>query len=349
VRENKVHSPIRFVTAAVRRAVARKRRGNVILMYHRVTHTDIDPWGLCVDPSNFAEQMEVLGSLAKPVSLEQLPLMHTDHPVVAVTFDDGYVDSMESALPALEQHAIPATLFVSTGYIGSPNGYWWDQLQEIFLSPRALPSDDLILSLGRKTYRWVIGRADLAYDAEDCTAHRGWIAWRDAPPTSRHAVFHHVWRVLRELDAKERDETVGRICRWAGVSEGRASARCMTADELREVSRGPLVRIGSHTVTHSRLSRLTDASEWTELTGSKATLENILKRPVEMFSYPFGDRSDYSNRTVAALRKAGYRLACSNFEGAVGPKSDTFQLPRLHVQNWNGSDFEKWLFSHLAS
>jgi len=123
----------------------------------------------------------------------------------------------------------------------------------------------------------------------------------------------------------------------------------MTADELREASGRPLVRIGSHTVTHSRLSRLTEASEWKELTGSKATLEDILKQPIESFSYPFGDRSDYSERTVAAVQKAGYRLACSNFAGAVGPKCDPFQLPRLQVMNWNGSDFETWLRSHLAS
>ena len=349
MRKNQVHSPIRFVIAAIRRAVSQKQRRNVILMYHRISRTDIDPWGLCVDPSNFSAQMKVLGNLAKPVSLDQLPMMDSDHPSVAITFYDGYVDNLENALPALERHAIPATVFVSTGYIGNSNGYWWDQLQEIFLCPRVLPSDDLSLSLGGKMYRWIISPADLEYKAKNCAAHRGWIAWKDAPPTSRHAVFYQVWSHLRELDTERRDDCLGRIRRWAGFSRDHACARCMTADELREISRVPLVRIGSHTVTHSRLSRLTQASEWKELTSSKATLEDILQRPVETFSYPFGDRSDYSGRTIAAVQKAGYRLACSNFEGAVGPKSDRFQLPRLHVLNWNGNDFETWLRSHLAS
>ena len=347
--KNKVHSPIRFITAAIRRAVSRKQRGNVILMYHRIDRTDIDPWGLCVDPSNFSEQMRVLGSLAKAVSLEQLPLMHTHYPSVAITFDDGYVDNLENALPALERYAIPATLFVSTGYIGNSNGYWWDQLQGIFLSPRVLPSDDLSLSLEGKIYRWVISPADLEYKSENCPDHRGWIAWRDASPTSRHAVFYQVWSLLRELDTKQRDDCIARIRRWAGFTEDCASARCMTADELRDVSRVPLVRIGSHSVTHPRLSQLSQASEWKEITSSKATLEDILQRPVDTFSYPFGDRSDYSGRTIAAVQKAGYRLACSNFEGAVGSKSDRFQLPRLHVMNWNASDFEIWLRSHLVS
>jgi peptidoglycan/xylan/chitin deacetylase (PgdA/CDA1 family) len=344
-----VPSLIRLVTAGIRRAISRTQRGHVILMYHRINRTGIDPWGLCVDRSNFSEQLKVLANLANPVSLEQLPLIDTDHPSVAITFDDGYVDNLENALPVLERYAIPATIFVSTGYIGNSNGYWWDQLQEIFLSPRALPSDDLSLTLGGETYHWAIGSADLEYKIENCSAHRGWIAWKHAPPTSRHAVFYQVWSLLRELDSDERDDRICRIRGWAGFTEDRASARCMTADELREVSRGPLVRIGSHTVTHSRLSQLTPDGEWRELTSSRATLEGILKRPVETFSYPFGDRSDYSNRTVRAVRQAGYRLACSNFEGAVGRNSDRFQLPRLHVQNWNGSDFEKWLRSHLKS
>ena len=342
-------SPIRFVTAAIRRAVSRKQRGNVILMYHRVSRAGIDPWGLCVDPLNFWEQMEVLRRVAKPVLLDQLPRVRTDPPSVAITFDDGYIDNLENALPVLEGHAIPATLFVSTGYIGKPHGFWWDQLQEIFLSPRALPSDVLHLCLGGAAYRWVIDPADLEYNAEDGRAHRGWRAGQDAPPTSRHAVFYQVWNLLRRVDTEERDDRIGEIRRWAGSTQDRPSARCMTADELREFSRGPLVRIGSHTVTHSRLSQLSQASEWKELTSSKATLQDILKRPVETFSYPFGEPSDYSKRTVTAVRHAGYRLACANFEGAVGPKSDTFQLPRLHVQDWDGGDFETWLRPYFGS
>ena len=147
----------------------------------------------------------------------------------------------------------------------------------------------------------------------------------------------------------QREEAICRIRQWAGVSDRYTAARCMTSEELREVSRGTLLSVGGHTISHSRLSQLSESSQWNEISESKSILERIISRPVDTFSYPFGDRSDYTDRTVEEVRAAGYRLACSNFEGAVGPKSDRFQLPRLHVENRNGDDFATWLRSYLMT
>ena len=343
-----MYSPLRAVGAAIGRAVFGRPTGNVVLMYHRISRTYVDPWALCVNPANFAEQMNVLNTLANPASLDQLLEAQPGEPSVAVTFDDGYVDNLDSALPILQRHDVPATIFVSTGYIGMASGYWWDELEAIFLAPGLLPSNHLKLSIGERSHCWQIDPGDLQYGIEDCATHRGWIAWKHPAPTSRHAVFHQVWNVLRQLKPEQRIEAISRIRDWAGSAGDRSSARCMTAEELREISRGSLVRVGSHTITHSRLSQLSDSNQWKEITGSKATLEEILEQPVESFSYPFGDRNDYTNRTVAAVRNAGYRQACSNFEGAVGRSSDRFQLPRLHVQDWNGREFEAWLRPYLA-
>jgi peptidoglycan/xylan/chitin deacetylase (PgdA/CDA1 family) len=341
------HSAIHSVAAAVRRAISSRRRGNVILMYHRITRTDVDPWALCVDPENFSQQLQALKKIATPVPLTELPDADPKHPAVAITFDDGYLDNFQTAYPILKQHGVPATIFISTGYIGKPHGYWWDQLEAVFLHPGILPSRDLTLSVDQQSYRWAIDSADLEYRQSHCATHCRWIAWKHPPPTSRHAVFHEVWNLLRQVDTTERDASIRRIQEWTGLGEQPAPASCMTADELREVSRDGLVSIGAHTVTHSRLSQLPESGQWREISESKAMLEQILGRAVDTFSYPFGDRSDYSDRTVAAVWKAGYRLACSNFEGTVGPKSDRFQLPRLHVRNWNGDEFAAWLRPYL--
>ena len=343
------HSAIHSAAAALRRAISPLRRGNVILMYHRVTPTDVDPWALCVDPNNFSQQMEALKRIATPTPLTELPDADPQHPSVAITFDDGYLDNLEIARPILGQYGIPATIFVSTGYIDKPHGYWWDELEAIFLHPGVLPPSVLKLSVAGQNYNWEIDPADLEYRDADCATHRGWIAWKQQPPTSRHAVFCAAWSLLREAETAQREEGIWQIRQWAGMSERYTAARCMTSEELREVSRGTLLSVGAHTISHSRLSQLSESSQWTEISESKSILERILGRPVYTFSYPFGDRSDYTDRTVKAVRAAGYRLACSNFEGTVGPKSDRFQLPRLHVENRNGDDFTTWLRSYLIS
>jgi peptidoglycan/xylan/chitin deacetylase (PgdA/CDA1 family) len=343
------HSAILSAAAALRRAIWPMRRGNVILMYHRITRTNVDPWALCVDPNNFSQQMEALKSIATPIPLTELPDADPQHPSVAITFDDGYLDNLEIAQPILGQHGIPATIFVNTGYVGKYHGYWWDELEAIFLHPGVLPARGLKLSVAGQNYNWEIDPTDLEYQEADCATHRPWIAWKQPPPTSRHAVFFAVWSLLREAETAQREEGICRIRQWAGASERHTPVRCMTPEELREVSRGPLLSVGAHTISHSRLSQLSESSQWTEISESKSILEQILGRPVYTFSYPFGGRNDYTDRTVEAVRAAGYRLACSNFEGTVGPKSDRFQLPRLHVENWNGDDFATWLRSYLIS
>jgi peptidoglycan/xylan/chitin deacetylase (PgdA/CDA1 family) len=343
------HSAILSAAAALRRTVWPMRRGNVILMYHRITRTNVDPWALCVDPNNFSQQMEALNRIATPIPLTELPDADPQHPSVAVTFDDGYLDNLEITQPILGQHGIPATIFISTGYIGKYHGYWWDELEAIFLHPGALPARGLKLSVAGQNYNWEIDPTDLEYQEADCATHRPWIAWKQPPPTSRHAVFFAVWSLLREAEAAQREDGICRIRQWAGASERHTPVRCMTPEELREVSRGARLSVGAHTISHSRLSQLSESSQWTEISESKSILEQILGRPVYTFSYPFGGRNDYTDRTVEAVRAAGYRLACSNFEGTVGPKSDRFQLPRLHVENWNGDDFATWLRSYLIS
>ena len=107
---------------SVRRAVRRPSDAEgVILMYHRVADGIADPWSLCVTPENFAQQLEVLRTVAAPTRLGQLVGALGGGPTsprsVVVTFDDGYADNLYQAKPLLLRHDVPATVFVTSGYI----------------------------------------------------------------------------------------------------------------------------------------------------------------------------------------------------------------------------------------
>jgi peptidoglycan/xylan/chitin deacetylase (PgdA/CDA1 family) len=92
-----------------------------VLMYHKVN--DLWPNPTTVPTSVFAEQMEVLGKLGyTPVSLDDVRdyyLLGRALPpgAVLITFDDGYRDNLENALPILQQHGYPAVVFVPIGYL----------------------------------------------------------------------------------------------------------------------------------------------------------------------------------------------------------------------------------------
>ncbi len=79
----------------------------LVLCYHRVTTAVADPWGLCVSPDRFNQQMEVLRLHAEPLPLAELVARaaRPDPPAraVAVTFDDGYVDNLLAAAPVLRR------------------------------------------------------------------------------------------------------------------------------------------------------------------------------------------------------------------------------------------------------
>jgi peptidoglycan/xylan/chitin deacetylase (PgdA/CDA1 family) len=108
-------------------------RGPIVLLYHRIAEERHDPFGLCVSPANFAAQLELLAAEHEPVSLGELVARvragAATRREVAITFDDGYVDNLEVALPLLQRRGIPATFFISSGQVVSGRGFWWDELE----------------------------------------------------------------------------------------------------------------------------------------------------------------------------------------------------------------------------
>jgi peptidoglycan/xylan/chitin deacetylase (PgdA/CDA1 family) len=314
-----------------------------ILMYHRVAEPPADPWALCVSPANFAEQMAVLRTIATPVRLADLCTMEPDGPLVAVTFDDGYADNLYAARPILERYDVPATVFVSTDHIGNADGFWWDRLEHIFLHPGRLPPGRLEVRIGGKRVHCQIDSAELCFTPEDCQRYAGWVAWRQPPPTSRHATFYRLWDRLRNLAAEERESKLNLLAQWAGQPVRETRAACMSESELVRLFDSDLVEPGDHAASHTRLSALPPCEQLREVTDSRNRLQTLLSAPVRSFSYPFGGRRDYTRETVAIVQRAGFERACVNVPGIVNARTRPFEMPRLHAENQGGESFKKWL------
>jgi peptidoglycan/xylan/chitin deacetylase (PgdA/CDA1 family) len=103
------------------------------------------------------------------------------------------------------------------------------------------------------------------------------------------------------------------------------SARILTASDVRRLAEQGL-EIGSHTRTHPDLTQLDDHAIRAELAGSKRELEELLQRPVEVASYPYGLADE---ATVRACSEAGYRAACAG--SGDGSWDDPHNLPRQDV------------------
>ena len=84
-----------------------------------------------VTPANFAAQIDMLLSRYAPASLEAIAGGQTASDAFAVTFDDGYAETMRRALPVLTKAGVPATVFVSTDHVARQRGFWWDEVRRL--------------------------------------------------------------------------------------------------------------------------------------------------------------------------------------------------------------------------
>lgn len=332
----------------LRRALrrVRNRPAGVILLYHRIAGADEDPWGLAVSPGHFAEQMDVLRRSARAVPLARMteaPRGGAAKRRAAVTFDDGYADTFLVARPLLERHDVPATVFLATGYVGRNREFWWDELAGLLLHPGPLPAL-LRLAVAGTACEWIL-RDGVRY-GED--AWRRFRAWRapDAPPTDRHRLYYSLWQRLRVQSDAEQQRVLDDLAAWAGLERTtRPPYRPLAADEAVALGRGRLIEIGAHTHTHPLLAALPAAAQRAEVRASLERCRALAAGPVTSFAYPFGN---YAAETVAIIREAGFTLACSTAGGAVRQSDHPLELPRVHVQDWDGEEFERRLAGWLA-
>ncbi|MBX2993079.1 MAG: polysaccharide deacetylase family protein [Bacteroidetes bacterium] len=326
------------------RIITSVQHKGIILMYHRIAEMDVDPWYLCVSPENFAAQLEVLRKRARPMSLQKLAAAVHEGNVppraVAVTFDDGYANNLYTAKPLLERYDTPATVFVTTGYLGSQKEYWWDELDQALLQPGTLPPR-LSLSMDNNTRDWNLGAASSYTEGEyrnDCA--RG-------TKSPRLNFYYSVWEWLRPLPDVSRRMMLDAIVSWAGKESClRPTHRSLLHEEVVTLALGGLVEVGPHTVSHAMLSHHPEDVQRREIEESKKCIENLLSADVASFSYPFGR---YDATTVSIVKQAGFSAACTVENSTIQYGSDPLQLPRFGVFDMNGRVFERQLLQWLKT
>lgn len=319
----------------------------VILAYHRVCHLDFDPQLLSVSPEHFKSQMLAIKKYYNPIGLNEVCRKKVlfGLPRVAITFDDGYADNLYFAKPILEELGIPATFFVTSGMVGSNHEFWWDELENIFLSSYAIPPV-LNLEIAGKIHSW----SDL--DTSDDSKKNNWNVLDVAKDkiNPRQKAYLELSALIHPLGYIEREKVLKNLFGWASrAREARLTHKALTAPEVKELNKGGLIEVGAHSVRHELFFELSKDAQKYEISTSKNQLEGLLQCEVGSFAYPFGGKSHYSLWSPSLVREAGFKCACSNFPGLVNSKTDPFQLPRFLVRNWSGvefsSHFKKWLRS----
>jgi peptidoglycan/xylan/chitin deacetylase (PgdA/CDA1 family) len=333
---------IRRMAFAARRRIRAFLNHGIILIYHRVANLASDPQLMAVAPARFEEQMDLLRRYFTPISLSELTNNLNNSKktkgAVAITFDDGYADSYLEAKPILEKFEIPATIFITTGFIGSARELWWDDLERLILLKQLLPSKMQVEIKGEKL-EW-----NLRSLTENNSAGVQWNVENSEIPSERHRMYRSLVQSMRNLPAQERSEVLSQLAEVAQIPfECRETHRGLKRNELVSLSQSDLIEIGAHTITHPVLSTLDRKQQEEEIGGSKTGLEEIINRPVTSFAYPYGLTSDYNQASIDLVKHHGFQRACSNYPGNLNPKIDLFQLPRFIMRNYSGKEFQEKL------
>ena len=328
-----VKAPLLFLAARFgqhRRATAGEKR-LWILMYHRVLpSTDprfaLEEPGMLVTPESLAMQLDIAKSLFTVVDLgEWIDKYNKGEPLpdkaCAITFDDGWVDNLEYALPILEKAKTPATIFVVPEMIGTTKKFWPNRLAE------------LILQTGEawqtaEPFQWL----------HQHLASRGMnIAKADSSPETIALIIDHCKSLSdKVLDANiSESEKMLKGNTTATTGETPANTSGMINDkQLQQLAEHPLIAIGSHTCNHFRLNEtLESETVEREICESKQQLENRLNLPVPLFCYPNGDYTKQARDLVARE----YRAAVTTQRGINTAGADLHELKRVAV-NEGGSN-----------
>jgi peptidoglycan/xylan/chitin deacetylase (PgdA/CDA1 family) len=302
----------------------------LILMYHRIAVSEVDPWRLAVPPMLFEQHLEFICEHRLVLPLMEFSRLHRADRLpadaVAITFDDGYACNAHTAAPLLTRYGLPATIFLITSAISADEDFWWDALEHIVLETDAKRLD---LSLCGRTTSVVLGN----HDEPDVKSN--WSATAE-PRTARQAAYLELWSRLRVASDQERRRALAALHRQAGIAaQARPSHRAMTVQEVRQISSSGLIQVGCHTVNHPLLSTLTRAEQKLEIERSRDTCYDLIGRHPLAFAYPYGD---FNYDTVGIVGGAGFTVACTTREFGVSAHSQMLRMPRLAAGAWNPSE-----------
>jgi peptidoglycan/xylan/chitin deacetylase (PgdA/CDA1 family) len=298
-----------------------------ILAYHRVLDVEVEndfPFDIELvsgSVNQFTHQMEYIKAHYQPITFATLleKLERGEKPprgAAIVTFDDGFVDNYNNAFPVLKRLDMPATIFLSTGYIDSQTTFWYEKLSYALMTTRA--TEVTLATLGS----FVIGDS---YESRRQLMKSIVLKLKLVPDEVRLSL-------LDDLDAQLMFER-----KW--IEDARSGP--MTWDQIREMSANN-IEFGSHSVTHPILSRVPLDKLAFEVEHSKHRIEAELQKPVQVIAYPVGGVEAFDDNVRAAVRKAGYKLGASYISGIERPEEwDDYALRRVHIERYVDAHFFK--------
>ncbi len=305
-----------------------------ILMFHRVTDTFFDI-SLLVKQKTFEECMKYISQSYPVISMDFLSQNFDTWENIpddsfVITFDDGWIDFHDAAFPVLSKSKIPATIYLTTGFVSSECSYWQERLNNLLIPVLAnrniFLKTDTIISIPEIDFklRGLISKSEdmqILFKFIDCL---------------KKFTHDKIMKTISDLEEFLEEHS---------IKTSRDKHRSfINWNELNNINDSN-ISYGSHTVNHMILTNEQTNVVEDEICKSKEIIEKETGRKALHFCYPNGNYNDGMKKIVSK----SYKSACTTNSGFVSKDSDIYSLNRIGINeemvtDWRGN-FSKYVFT----
>lgn len=276
------------------------------IMYHGVVRKNSSFFSpRHIPESQFEQHLKYYKKNFKIISLSESfknPELSIDSSkkIITISFDDGFKNNLEIALPLLEKYEIPVTFFVS--------GICTENVDDCFL--------------------WTEMMAGLQYFCKDKMVTINGVEYVNLYNTEKGSLVDF----LKSREPQERDRILAQLSQEYDLENKIKSLpgeiwRLLNKDDLKRLSQSGLADIGSHGHLHYNLGQINARDAKRELVISKEKLENTVGNEVTMIAYPDGS---YNEEIKDMAESVGYR-----YQLAVNYLLDSDESD-IRIQNRHG-------------
>lgn len=220
---------------------------------------------------------------------------------LAITFDDGYLNNYNYAVPVLEKYAVPATFFITT----IPNNatfLWTDflDLVSFYTSKSEILFENNLYSKNKKN-EFIYKGISLKNKCKN-------LSYKEIQPL--FSIFEEEWKRIQDKSFNEY---------WEVMNE----------NQIKQIAENPLFTIGSHSYTHANLAKIPFEEAKFEILKGKKILETICTKPILDFAFPFGT---YNLELVDFCKEIGFNKVLLLDYNSVQDKKD-ISLKNRFVMN----------------
>jgi len=293
-----------------------------ILAYHNISYDYPKFLSLSQPPNLFESQLKYLLNHYEIISLENALNMlknkkRLKKDKIVLTFDDNYKEYYTHLFALKKKYNFDFTIFAAV-----------DPLE----SKKLLFVDGLVYAIGLSN-RETLDMRQSGLDNYCINTHK-----------DKQNTISTINKYSQKLSTSDRKKLLCSIYDALGIDKNDFAKFTLTWNELSEMAdKG--VSIGAHTLSHPKLTAVSDKEAEQEIVQSKKIIAQKINRKVDFFAYPYGTDQSYNQKVENIVKKAGFVCACTlNKKESL---KNLFALKRINIDSSACSYMDRHFFKSM--